>query len=229
MKIFIFFILFVLTYQMSNAQYYYDRSKKKDDKTIVSKSTGRDFDRYYFFNWDINKPLSNKDFVSDQSSLGTRLGFRTRLTEEDRLWAGGDFSWVVYKQYVPYATYPDPSSPTGSISTDLYNYSYNYSITANIDYLFLSVDKVVVPYGGLGLGLAYDKFAQYFNIYGGSANSWGLMVRPEAGVLIGFGTNTSWRAKIAAHYDYATNNSNDFGIKGFSNFGLQFGIVKMAW
>jgi hypothetical protein len=99
----------------------------------------------------------------------------------------------------------------------------------NIDYLFLPVDKVAVPYAGLGLGLAYDKFAQYYNIYGGTGDSWGLMARPEAGVLVGFGSNSSWRIKLAAHYDYATNNNSDFGISGFSSVGVQFGIVKMAW
>ncbi len=226
MKNIIVFLFVLLSIQITKAQYYYDRSKNPE-KNVVQKSAVRDFDKYYFVNWDINKPLSNSDFITDQSSLGTRVGFRKRLNEEDRLWIGGDFSWVVYKQYFPYATYP--TNTGGSLSTDLYNYSYNYAITVDIDYLFLATDKIAVPYAGLGLGLAYDKFAQYYNAYGGASDSWGLMVRPEVGVLVGFGQNSSWRLKVAGHYDYATNKNTDFNINGFSNVGFQFGIVKMAW
>src|SRR5579859_4840431 len=102
------------------AQYYYDRSKTPDK--VASSKSGRDFDRYYFLSWDNNTPLSNPDFIKLSSSLGTKLGFRKRLNDEDKLWAGGDFGWAVYKQYVPYQTYP--VNGTQALSTDLYNYTY---------------------------------------------------------------------------------------------------------
>lgn len=237
MRIFLTIAFELLFFSLATAQYYYDRSKNPD-KTATTKSSKQDFDKYYFFNWDINKPLSNNDFISNNSTLGTRLGFRKRLNDEDKLWVGGDFAWMVYKQYIPYNTYQTNS---GAISTDLYNYSYNYSLTANIDYLFLSTDHVVVPYGGLGLGLSYNKIMQYYNIYasnnGEGVGGWGLMVRPEIGLLVGFGENTSWRIKLAAHYDYSSVKSSlvssDFiataDYQGFTNYGFQFGIVKMAW
>ncbi len=219
-------ILFtVLVFQSLQAQYYYDRSKSPE-RTVTQK-VGRDFDRYFSFSWDINQPMTNKDFISQQSSLGTRLGFRKRLNSEDKLWVGGDFSWTVYKQYIPYTTFYTAS---GATSTDMYNYSYNYALTVNLDYMLRSTDKVIVPYGGLGLGLSYNKFAQFYNIYGYASDKWGLMLRPEVGLLIGFGENSSWRMNVAAHFDYSTAADKDLGYSSsFTNFGFRVGLVKMAW
>jgi hypothetical protein len=211
-----------------NAQYYFDRSKNPDKNTgkISTPKTGRDFDHFFFLSWDSNTPMSNKDFIGQSSSLGTKLGFRKRINEDDKLWVGGDFGWTVYKQYIPTQTYP---SGTQSTTTDLYNYAYNYSLSANLDYFFFPMEKILVPYAGLGIGVAYDKFAQYYNIYGTSGSSWGFLVRPEAGILIGFKENSPWRIKAAYHYDYASNTSTDFGYKNFINTGFQIGLVKMAW
>src|SRR5579872_1103241 len=144
----------------SNGQYYYDRSKNPDKNTgkVSNPKTGRDFDKFYFLSWDNNAPISNKDFISQPSSLGTKMGFRKRLNDEDKLWVGADFGWAVYKQYVPAQTY---TTGTQSVTTDIYNYAYNYSLSANLDYLFLPKEKIIVPYAGLGIGVAYDKFAQY--------------------------------------------------------------------
>ena len=215
----------VFTVLVVNAQYYYDRSKSPDK--VVSSNPTRDFDHFFFLSWDGNTPMSNPDFIKQASSLGTKLGFRKRLNSEDKLWVGADFGWAVYKEYFPYQTYP--VSGNQSVSTDLYDYSYNYSLSANIDYFFLPMDKIFVPYAGLGVGGAYDKFAQYWNIYSYSGSSWGLMVRPEAGFLLGYGQNSSWRLKVAYHYDYTSNTNKDFGYKNFINTGFQIGIVKMAW
>jgi hypothetical protein len=49
------------------------------------------------------------------------------------------------------------------------------------------------------------------------------------GALFGFKENSPWRIKAAAHYDFATNTSSDFGYKNFMTMGFQVGIVKMAW
>ena len=210
------------------AQYYYDRSKNPDKNTgkISAPKTGRDFDKFFFLSWDNNSPMSNKDFISQSSSLGTKLGFRKRLNEEDKLWVGADFGWAVYKQYIPTQTY---TSGAQSLTTDLYNYAYNYSLSANLDYFFLPMEKIFTPYAGLGIGVAYDKFAQYYNVYGSDGTSWGFLLRPEAGVLVGLKANSSWRIKAAFHYDYATNTNTDFGYKNFINTGFQIGLVKMAW
>jgi hypothetical protein len=234
MKTFLLIFFGVVCSQQLSAQYYYDRSKNPD-KTVIQKPS-RDFDTYYFFSWDNNTPLSNQNFISQVSNLGTRFGMRKRLNSVDRLWVGGEVGWSVYKDHIPFTTYQYGNT---SIAAEVFNYSYNYSITANVDYFFFSMDKNIVPYAGVGIGLAYDKFAQYYNIYSNSVNSYGLQLRPEIGVLLGFKENSSWRIKVAGHFDYASNSGNlvnnnfitpgNDNYKGFLNMGLQIGIVKMAW
>ncbi len=224
-KVFL-FVFLGLGCSSLNAQYYYDRSKNPDKTNVQEPKTGRDFDTFYFLSWDNNTPLSNTEYIGNASNLGTKLGFRKRLNDIDRLWAGADFSWAVYKQYFPYQTY---TFGTKSVSTDLYDYTYNYSLTAHIDYFFVPMEKKITPLVGFGVGLAYNKYAQFYNIFGSNANSWGLQLRPEAGVLVGFKENSSWRIKAAVHYDYASNKNTEFGYKNFLNYGWQIGIVKMAW
>ncbi|MBS1486714.1 MAG: hypothetical protein JST43_03930 [Bacteroidetes bacterium] len=228
MKKYFFILTFVAVAVSVQAQYYYDRSKNPD-RTIrktTNSNEGRDFDHYFFLSWDANKPLSNANFISSASSFGMKLGFRKRLNDVDRLWAGADFSYSIYKQYIPYQTY---TSGNQSTSTDLYNYTYSYSVTANIDYLFFSQDKIVIPYAGLAVGVAANKFSQYYNIYGTTNTGWGVQLRPEAGLLVGFTKNSPWRLKAGVHYDYASSKSTTFGYNNFLNMGFQVGIVKMAW
>lgn len=231
-----FFLVTVICLVYQNivwGQYYYDRSKNPDRNTGLKQQQetqdkpSRDFDHFFFLSWDGNQPKSNTSFIANSSSLGTRLGFRKRINDQDNIWVGVDGGWSVYNQYVPYQTYA--VSNTQTISTDLYNYSYNYSLTANIDYFILPMQRIFAPYVGVGVGGAYDKFATYYNISGSSSGSWGLLLRPEVGFLLGFKVNSSWRLKAAYHYDYGTNQNSDFGYKNFINTGFQIGIVKMAW
>lgn len=219
-------LFFVTMCTAVHGQYYYDRSKNPD-KSVVDQKPGRDFDKFFFLSWDGNKPMSNSNFINQSSSLGTKFGFKKRLNDVDKLWVGGEFGWAVYKQYYPYQTVP--LSSNSAVSTDWYNYAYSFNLAASMDYFFLPMEKIVAPYAGMGIGVAYNKYSQFYNIYGGTANSWGLLLRPEAGILVGFKQNSSWRLQGAVHYDYSTNASSKFGYKGFTNLGYQIGIVKMAW
>ena len=223
-------LLFAAAWSAS-AQYYYDRSKNPDRVPVQTTTQDRSrpsnsgsYSKFFFFSWDGNKPLSNTSFVDQASTFGTRLGFRKRINDEDKLWVGGDFGEFIYKQYFPYQTY---QSGTQSLSTDLYNYAYNYSLTVNVDYYFLPMENLITPYLGLGLGAGYYKFAQYYNIYGTTGDSWGFLLRPEAGIVATYKKNSPWRLKAAAHYDYSSNSYKDLGYSNFTNLGVQIGIVKM--
>ena len=90
-NIFLSVVMVVVSFISVKAQYYYDRSKNPDKNTgkISTPKSGQDFDRFYFLSWDNNTPMSNKDFISQASSLGSKLGFRKRINDEDKLWVGG--------------------------------------------------------------------------------------------------------------------------------------------
>ncbi|MGC4021737.1 MAG: hypothetical protein QM734_07240 [Cyclobacteriaceae bacterium] len=64
----------------------------------------------------------------------------------------------MYKQHIPLAAY---QYGTTTISPELYNYAINYSLTGNIDYFFVPMEKIFVPYAGAGIGIAYNRFTQY--------------------------------------------------------------------
>src|SRR5258707_6306915 len=193
-KTFVALMAILLFLAQAKAQYYYDRSKNPDKR--VMEKTGRDFDTFYFLSWDNNQPSSNTSFVSAASSLGSKLGFRKRLNDVDRLWAGADFGWAVYKEYFPYTTY---TTGTRSLSTDLYDYVYSYNLGATLDYFIFPMERLVTPYGGLAIGAAYNKYTQYYNVYGSSRGSWGPLLRPDVEVLIRLKENASWRIKAAIH------------------------------
>jgi|GEM_PF-1712698 len=242
-KIFFISVVFFLLVSSAKAQYYYDRSKNPDrvpdevkqKKVRMDNSTGEEYRKYFYVAWDYNQPMSNKRFINQPSAIGLKLGFRKSLNDEDRLWWGFGFGWTTYKQHFPYQTYTYGSQ---AISTEVYNYSYNYSLTLNIEYYFLPMEKMVTPFIGLGVGAAYDKFAQYYNIYANSTSAWGVLLNPQIGVLIGFKENSPWRIMAAAHFDYASNKANlnnnnflsqasDVNYYNFTNTGFQLGLLRM--
>ena len=241
-KIFLFTMVSIALAGSLKAQYYYDRSKNPDKapvqatkKALAQSSNYADYSKFFYASWDANMPMSNASFINQTSSLGFKLGFRKKINDEDRFWVGGDLGEAIYKQYTPYQVY---NFGTQSVATDLYHYAYSYSGTVNIDYFFFPMDKRVAPYVGLGIGASYIKFSEYYNISSSSATTWGLLVRPEAGFLIGFTPTSPWRLKAAVHFDYASNSYNFYTSNSFlasskySNFistGFQIGILKMIW
>lgn len=228
----IFFVgLLVLTSVPSFAQYYYDRSKVKAKSF---RDGTNDFTKYISLSWDFNVPLSNTQFINSASSAGMRLSYRKRLNDIDNLWAGFEFGTASYSQYFSYQTY---SSPTSATSSDFYNYANTYSFACSIDYFFVPMEKKFFPYVGLSIGAASTNFTQYYNVNKASDNAWGVQLRSEVGILASLKTNSAWKVKASAHFEYASNTSafakNNFLLlreseyKNFMNTGFQFGIVKM--
>jgi hypothetical protein len=228
----IFFVgLLMITSLSSYAQYYYDRSKVKA-KTFQDETN--DYTKYISASWDLNIPLSNTQFINSTSSAGIRLSYRKKLNDVDNLWAGFEFGAASYSQYYSYQTYFSPSSAT---SSDFYNYVSTYSLACSIDYFFLPMERKIAPYLGFSIGAASTNFSQYYNVNKVNNNSWGVQLRPELGVVASFKTNSSWKIKASAHYDYASNSSalekNNFLLlrgseyENFMSAGFSVGIVKM--
>jgi hypothetical protein len=179
--------------------------------------------KYFYVSLDYNAPLANKDWVSKGSAQGLRIGYRAFIT--DRFSAGIDVGSFSINEYKPTRTI---ESPSGAITTDYFNYIYSYSGVASGQYNFLVGDgDLVFPYAGLGLGANYNEYIQYYNIYTDTENAFGFLVRPEAGILVKFGTRRSLGAMAAVHYDYSTNKSEKFGYRNFSTVGFQIGLMLM--
>jgi hypothetical protein len=182
-------------------------------------------EKYFYINYDVNKPISNTSWISNTSSRGLRGGYRTFINE--RFSAGVDISWAVYDQYVPSETYVTGNT---AITTDYFRYIYSYSAAASGQYNFLVGDgDKIFPYAGLGLGANNNQYVLYYNAYTKSERAWGFLARPEAGILVKFGSRRSVGAMAAVHYDYSTNQSKMFNYSGFSAVGFQIGLMFMEW
>lgn len=181
------------------------------------------FDKTYSLALDINKPLSNTDFVNQVSARGFKFGYREMINE--RIFGGIDFTNTTYDSYEPRKTY---TSGTSAITTDLYNYAYSYGLTLSFDYFF-KIEQKLMPYAGLGVGASYINYSQYFNVYSNKYDSWGVLVRPQAGVIYRLKEDAGWALQAAVHYDYSSAKSQELDLKAFQNMGVQVGVIILNW
>ena len=175
--------------------------------------------RYIGVSWNMNKPLSNGAFVSDFSTQGLQFIYRQGINEQFSI--GGDLNYAVYKGYTPRKTYYGDS---GALTTDYFNYVQSFGLTLTGDYLFSS-DKKLIPFAGLGIGAAFADFKTYYNIYSKTDGSWGLLIRPQAGVMYRFGRSNNWGISVAAYFDYTTIKSSDFDFANFNSAGIRLAIL----
>jgi hypothetical protein len=191
---------------------------------IASGSASAQFyDKMFFVGWNFNTPLSNKEFIGNPSSKGARIGYRELLREQFAI--GVDVTWAVYDDYEPRQTYYNGNS---TITTDFTNYANNYGILLTGDYYFFK-ERKVMPYAGLGAGLAYNSYKMYYNVYSAGDNSFGFLMRPQAGVWLKFNEQKNWALNAGVHVDFSTAKSSDLGYKNFLNAGFQLGLVFLDW
>lgn len=191
---------------------------------IASGSASAQFyDKMFFVGWNFNYPMANKDFIEKASSRGARVGYRELIREQ--LAIGIDITWATFDDYEPRQTYYNPNS---TITTDFTNYANNYGALLTADYYFFK-EKTIMPYAGLGAGLAYNSYKVYYNVYSAGNNSFGLLLRPQAGVWLKFNDRKNWAFNAGVHFDYSTAKSSDLGYKNFLNAGFEIGVVFLDW
>ena len=186
-------------------------------------SNAQYYDKTYALAIDFNIPVSNTNYVDQISTRGIKLGYREMINE--RVFGGFDFSNSTYNRHVPRRTY---ASGTSAITTDLFNYAYSYGLTLAGEYYF-RIEKRIMPYAGFGIGASYINYRQFFNVYSNQSDSWGVLIRPHAGVQIRLKENSKWAFQAALHFDYSSAKSADFELKAFTNLGLQVGVIFLSW
>lgn len=174
---------------------------------------------YINVNWNIYQPLSNKDFIDKASAAGASLGFTKFIN--DRWAIGLEAGSTTYKEYVPSKTY---SIPNGNITTDIYNYHYYTHVVVKGQYFFLSEGKFL-PYTGLGGGVVFNEYAQFYNVYSDTESKTGFVFRPEAGLIFRPKDYSSWGLKASLVSDVAFVKSPDFELDNPFTIGIQLGFI----
>ena len=184
-------------------------------------------ENYFYISWNGNIPLSRTEYIDNPSGRGAKIGFRKFVGVERRFSVGADFNWAQYDQYKPRETFVNES---GAITTDYFNYIYQYGLTVSGQYYFpLGEKERFFPYVGLGLGANRNEYNVYYNIYTDTDRVFGFLARPEAGIIVRIGERRRTGIMAAVHYDYSTNKSDDFDYDNFSSVGVQLGIVLLQW
>ena len=184
-------------------------------------------DNYFYVNWDVNVPLTNKSWIGSTSTRGAKLGFRKFIGAESKFSAGLDINWAYYQDYKPTETFQQPG---GAITTDYYNDIFNIGVAASGQYYFpVGNREHFFPYAGIGLGAAMNNYSVSYNIYTDEETSWGFLARPEAGILVRIGTRRKLGLMAAAHYDFSTAKSENYNYDNFMNAGFQLGIMLLQW
>ncbi len=194
---------------------------------LLCSGIGYGQESYVYFNWDVNTPLTNKEWIDNTSLRGARAGFRKFIGVERKFSAGLDINWSYFDDYKPTETFQNPN---GAITTDYFNNIFQMGAAVSSQYHFKVTNaEYLFPYVGLGLGAARNTYSVSYNIYKDEENSWGMLARPEAGILVRIGTRRKLGLMAAVHYDYSTAKSNDYGYNNFSTVGFQLGIMSMQW
>jgi len=177
------------------------------------------FDRYFFFGSDIMKPMNNATFINTFSAKGFQVGYREKINEH--FYVGGDFNSSTLSEHDPRQTY---HTSTGDLTAEFFKYVVTYSATLAGEYYF-SPEKRLSPFAGMGIGANYNSYSMFYNVFAPKDNSWGVVLRPQAGLLYRLGQEQSWGVVAAVHYDYSTARSDYFGYSGFTTLGFRVGIV----
>jgi hypothetical protein len=184
-------------------------------------------DNYFYINWDVNTPLTNKEWLSNTSARGAKLGFRKFIGTDRKFSAGVDVNWSYFQEYKPTETFQQPG---GALTTDYFNDIFQFAAAASGQYYFpVGNREHFFPYAGIGLGASRNNYTVSYNIYKDEESSWGFLARPEAGILVRIGTRRKLGAMAAVHYDYSTSKSERYDYGSFSSIGFQLGIMLIQW
>jgi len=182
---------------------------------------------YFYFGWDVNQPLSNTSWIDQTSTRGAKVGFRKFIGAQRRISVGADFNWNYFQAYKPTETF---YTDNGAVTTDYFNDIAQIAGTLTGQYYFPVGDKqVFYPYVGLGLGANRNHYTVSYNIYQDQESAYGFLARPEAGILVRIGERRRFGLTAAVHYDYSTNQSDNYGYSNFMSAGFQIGVVSLQW
>ena len=155
------------------------------------------------------------DFISTPSWRGAVVEYRSAV--KNNLFVGVDLGWNVFYEKKDHDTY---TVGTESLSGVQYRYQNEVPILGTIDY-FISPDKSLKPYVGLGIGTIYSERATDMNLYRLEQNTWQFALKGEVGVL--------YELSYASAIKFGAKYYNGFKTGTLDNQGYFSLSLGMAW
>lgn len=144
------------------------------------------------------------------------IGFGYRHVIDGQVAVGVDFSSQMFHEVKDYDTY---ELGTASLTGTQYRYSWNFPMTAKVDYV-LNEGGDLRPFIGFGAGALYSHRVTDFGLYRISQDPWQFVMDPEVGVTYYMSGGSA--LIVAARY-FAAFDTQD--VKGQSYIGLNVGIL----
>lgn len=175
---------------------------------------GQAVDYHSTVNYGISVPLGGTgDFISNTSFRGFSFEFGRFFDEE--ISVGFLFAWSVFNESFPRDSYEYEDL---TLTGNLYRYINAFPLMAMGRYYF-SPDSKFRPYVGLASGAYVINSVSDFGVHRFENKNWHFGLAPEAGIIIGMGTEAYFN--LGARYNYAFKSGGDT----HSWLGVQAGVT----
>jgi len=101
---------------------------------------------------------------------------------------------------LPRAVYPVKGGEISAVQTRTLQVT---PILATIQYQLTKPDKAVIPYVGLGIGMAGMEYNTYYGMFSDKYTKWNFMATPEVGINIPFGVGSPLLFNASVQYSYS--------------------------
>lgn len=154
-----------------------------------------------------------KDYISPVSARGLSFDYQYMMTDNVAL--GFGIGWQVFYEDIGFFQTDDDNT---TISGYQYRYLNSFPAHFTTTY-FLDNGGLVIPYGGLGIGVIYNIRNTDFGVFTDEDDAWHFSFRPEAGLL--FDLSYNFGMKLNARYVQGFN-TKDLNGQNYIAIGLGF-------
>lgn len=175
--------------------------------------------RYYINGgWQFNGTVAN-DFVQCGQGYGAYMEGGYYVTP--MIAVGGFAAFGTNNEYIPQKTYP--LADDAALTTDLDRSIYQVPFGATMRVRFLRYE--FQPYFEAKIGAEYSSQSTYMSTFVNKHDNWGFYVSPEIGLTFYPFEKADLGFQFAAYYSYATNQNDNYDIKGLNNVGFKLGLA----
>ena len=127
--------------------------------------------------YSVGLPMGDlQEHIGRESWRGVGAGYR--YFADGNVAVGVDMGFQMFFEKKDYDTY---TYGTASLSGTQYRYSWNTSITGELEYVLNEGDDFR-PFLGMGIGTVYTKRVTDFGLYRFTQDPWQFLMKPEVGI-----------------------------------------------